>query len=226
MVRDSGVEDVSGFGISSIAIEKGLYRTKSLLHHYPGKGTGFLWNLMGQKAHPMTSLGLLSTNTALATFSDLDLALLWSVIQKQSAQSGFPQATDLLQKAQQGFEEATGLKWDQVLASLGGEFGFTLLLDDTKKISIPLPGGTVPLEIPEPGLMLVAKVKDDLILNRVDQALEKLGQPIVRVDKPNLKMRTVPLPLPLPISLRPSLALAEGYLFLATTDTLITEALA
>jgi hypothetical protein len=47
VITDSGVENISGVGMSSIEIEKGLYRNKLLLHHYPGKGDGFLWKLCG-----------------------------------------------------------------------------------------------------------------------------------------------------------------------------------
>src|SRR5439155_26920635 len=114
---------------------------------------------------------------------------------------------------------------DKVLGSLGGEFGFALTLEPAKKLSIPLPGAG-PLEIPEPGLILVAKVKDDTIFNRVDEALKQLQQQIISVDKPNLKMRTVPVPLPLPIQLRLTVASSDGYLFLATTDALVQEMLA
>jgi hypothetical protein len=39
-------------------------------------------------------------------------------------------------------------------------------------------------------------------------------------------MRTWPLPLPLPIQLRATVAAADGYLFIATTDALIQEVLA
>jgi hypothetical protein len=49
-----------------------------------------------------------------------------STIQKQAAQSGFPQAEAMLTKLPDGFEEATGLKWEKVLGSLGGEFGFAV----------------------------------------------------------------------------------------------------
>jgi competence protein ComGC len=76
-------------------------------------------------------------------------------------------------------------------------------------------------------LLLVAKVKDDTIFNRIDAALnQSAGQQIVKADKPGLKMRTWPLPVPLPIQLRPTVALADGYLFIATTDALIQEVLA
>ena len=101
------------------------------------------------------------------------------------------------------------------------------MLDDTKVITVPVPGGGDPLQIPEPALVIVAKVKDDTIFNRIDQALnQNVGQMIVKTDKPGLKMRTWPVPLPLPIQLRPTVATAEGYLFIATTDAIIQEVLA
>ena len=227
LIQQSGVEDVSGVGMSSIARETNFYHSKLVLHHYPGKGSGFLWNLLGQKPHALDGLNLLPATTALASFGDLDAPLLWSAIQKQITQSGLPQADELLNKLPQAFEQATGLKWDRVLASLGGEFGFAVMLDDTKVVSIPVPGEGDQLQIPEPALMIVAKVKDDTIFNRIDQALDQnAGQMIVKTDKPGLKMRTWPLPLPLPIQLRPTVAAAEGYLFIANTDAIIQEVLA
>src|SRR5262249_36675620 len=45
LVKSSGIEDVSGFGVSSIAREKEFYHAKAMLHHYKGKGSGFLWTL-------------------------------------------------------------------------------------------------------------------------------------------------------------------------------------
>jgi hypothetical protein len=227
LIQQSGIEEVSGFGMSSIARETNFYHSKILMHHYPGKGSGFLWSMFGQKPHALAGLSLLPTTTAMATFTDLDAPMLWTVILEQIAQAGFPQVEEMVNKLPESFEQATGLKWEQVLASLGGEFGFAVTLDDTKTIPIPVPGATDPLLIPEPGLLLVAKVKDDTLFNRIDRALsQNAGQQIVKTDKPGLKMRTWPLPLPLPIQLRPSVAAAEGYLFIATTDALIQEVLA
>jgi hypothetical protein len=225
VIKSSGAEDVSGVGMSSIAIEKGIYRNKLFVHHYPGKGSGFLWTMFGQKPHVLDGLDLLPPNTALAAFSDFDLPQLWSVIRDETAQSGFPQAQAALHGLPDQFEKSTGLKWDQVLASLGGEFGVVLTLNESNMIAVPLPGNQ--LQIPEPGLMIVAKVKDDTVFNRMDAAMEKAGgQQVIRVDKPDLKMRTMPVPLPLPIQLRPTVATSGGYLFIASSDSLITEALA
>jgi hypothetical protein len=227
LIQQSGIEDVSGVGMSSIARETNFYHSKLVLHHYPGKGSGFLWNMLGQKPHDLAGLNLLPTTTALAAFGDLDAPLLWSAIQKQVAQSGVPQAGEFLNKLPEAFEQASGLKWDRVLASLGGEFGFAVMLDDTKVISIPIPGEGDQLQIPEPTLLIVAKVIDDTIFNRIDQALDQnAGQMIVKTDKPGLKMRSWPLPLPLPFQVRPTVAAAEGYLFIANTDAIIQEVLA
>ena len=224
LVKNSGIEDVSGVGMSSIALEKSMYHSKVLVHHYPGKGSGFVWTMFGKQAHPLAGLDLTPTNTVMATFSDLDLALLWSEIQKQVSESGAPQAQEWLQKLPAIFEQRTQLKWDKFLASLGGEFGFIVTFDESKKIPIPLPTSQA-LEIPEPGILIVIKVNDDTIFDRVDQVLK--GNPMVAsTDKPGLKMRTMQVPLPLPIQLSPTIASSGGYLFIASTDTLIQEALA
>lgn len=224
LVQDSGIEDVSGFGASSVAREPALYHTKVLMHHYRGKGTGFLWTMLGQKPHALHGMNLLPESTAMVYYGDLDVPLFWSVIQRQVLKAGFPEAEQALAKLPEAFEQGTGLKWDKVLDSLGGEFGFALMLDPKRKISIPTPEGG--LEIPEPSLMVIAKTKDDTIFNRLETLLNQTGQQVDSVDKPNLKMRTLPLALPLPIQLRPTIASSEGYLFIANSDTVIEQVLA
>jgi hypothetical protein len=223
LIKDSGVEDISGVGLSSIEIEKGLYRNKMLLHHYPGKGSGFLWKFLGKEPHALAGLDLLPANTALAIFSDLDVPLLWSVAQQEVAQSEFSQAQAWLQKLPDQFEKSTKVKWDQFLNSLGGEFGFVLTLDESNNVPIPLPSGRI--QIPEPGLLIVVKVNDDTIFNRIDEELKKNPQ-VISVDKTELKMRTMPVPIPMAINLRPTTASSGGYLFIATSDALVEAALA
>jgi hypothetical protein len=162
----------------------------------------------------------------MAAFYDLDTAELWSVIQTQCEKSGFPQATDFLKTFPQQFQKGTGMKWDDVIGSLDGEFGVVMTLDDSKMVRIPVPSQQA-LEIPEPGLMIVAKIKNDAIFDRVDALLKQKGAPgLISVDKDGVKMRTVPVPVPLPITLRPSIATSGGYLFIATSDALIQEAVA
>ena len=223
LIKDSGLEEISGMGLSSIEIEPGLYRNKALLHHYPGKGDGFLWKFLGKEPHALTGLDLLPTNTALAIFSDADVPLVWSVVKDETTQSGFPQAQEMLQKLPDQFEQKTHVRWDQFLNSLGGEFGLVLTLDESNNVPIPLPSGMI--QIPKPELLLVVKVNDDTIFNRLDAELKK-NPMVISVDQAGFKMRTMPVPLPLPINLRPSAASSGGYLFIASSDTLIEKALA
>jgi len=223
LIVDSGVEDITGMGMSSVEIEKGMFRNKMLLHHYPGTGTGFLWKLCGKEPHALTGLDLLPANTALAAFSDIDLPLLWTVTQDEVAKSGFPQAQDFLSKLPAQFEAKTKLKWDAVLNSIGGEAGFALTLDESNTIPIPLPGAA--LTIPQPGLLLVLKVNDDTLFNRIDEAL-KSNESVISVNQTGLKMRTMPMPLPFIGELRPTTASSGGYLFIASSDALVNEALA
>jgi hypothetical protein len=223
LIKDSGIEDVSGVGMSSVEIEKGMYRDKMLLHHYPGKGDGFLWQLAGKEPHPLTGLDFLPTDTAMAFFSDADLPLLWNVVKKEVAKADLPQAQQWLNNLPVQFNRATQIKWDAFLDSLGGEFGLVITLDPDNNLTLPLPGGAT--QIPQPGLLLALKVNDDTIFNRIDAALKSNPQ-VSRANKPDLKMRTLRVPAPFIGELRPSAASSVGYLFIASDDLLIRDVLA
>jgi len=223
LIQDSGIEEATGIGISSIETEPGFYRNKFLLHHYPGQGEGFFWSLMGGKPHPFEGLNLLPANTALASFSDVDLPLLWSVISKEAAQSGFPTVQTAVQGFPAQFQKQTQVKWDQFLGSLGGEMGFILTLNESNRLTLPVPGAS--FEIPEPGIVIVLKVKDDTIFNRIDQEL-KSNPMVVSTDKAGLKMRTMPVPLPLPFDFRPTAASTGGYLLISSSEKWIEAVVA
>jgi len=223
LIKDSGIEDISGVGLSSVEIQKGVFRNKALLHHYPGKGDGFLWQLAGKEPHKLTGLDFLPANTAMAIFSDADLPLLWKVAKKEIGQADLPPAQEWLDKLPAQFEQKTQVKWDAFLNSLGGEFGFVITLDPSNNVPVPLPGGA--LQMPMPGLFLAVKVNDDTIFNRIDQQL-KANPQLISSDESGVKMRTMSVPMPFIGELRPSVASGVGYLFISTSDTLIDEALA
>lgn len=223
VIQDSGIQNLSGLGVSSVEVEPGLYRTKVLLHHYPEQGDGFLWKLCGGAPHPLTGLNLLPANTAMAMFSDADLPLVWSVVQDEVAKAGIPQAQDFMQQLPAQFEKSTKMNWDAFIHSLGGEFGLVLTLDDTYKVPIPTPNGL--LQVPSPGLLLAIRVNDDTIFNCISDQL-KSNQQVITVETNGLKMRIMPVPLPMAIDLRPTAASSGGYLFVATSDSLVQEVLA
>ena len=53
LIRNSGLEEISGVGMSGIATEKGRYRSKLLVHHYPGRNSGYFWSLFGAAPHAL-----------------------------------------------------------------------------------------------------------------------------------------------------------------------------
>jgi len=225
VVKDSGVESVSGFGLSSIAVDKDFYRTRMVLHHYKGKGAGFGWTMFGRAPHALNGLDMAPSTTALAVFSDFDAAQLWSVIQDETKHSGFPDADKGLDQFVKQFKRSSGLDWDKLLNSFGGEYGVILTLDDSKMVQLPLPTAE-PFEIPDPGLLIVAKANDETLFNQLEKQLKQTRLQLLSVNKDHLKMRSVEVPVPLPITLRPSIAMADGYLYIASSDTLIEDALA
>lgn len=224
IIKDSGIQEVSGFGASSIAREPGLYLTKALLHHYKGKGSGFLWSMFGQKPHKLESVEFFPETTALGYVGDIDVRLLWSTIRAQLRKIDVPQVQQGLDQLPQAFEGATGLDLDKTLASLGGEFGMAMMLDEGSKIVLPVPNASI--KIPEPSLLIFAKVKDDLIFDRLASLMEQTGQPVDKKDKPGLKMRTLALQIPLPVETRPTIARSGDYLFIANSDSVIEQVLA
>ena len=222
-LKDSGIEQISGVGMSSIAREPGFYYGKVIVHHYPGQNAGAIWSMLGKAPHPLAELDLLPESTVLATFSDLDVPLVWNNVHKHLELLEIPAVTDAMQNWPAQFHKMTGLDFDDVLASLGGNYGVIFTLDEQKKVTLPIPGS--PMEIPSPGLAIVAKVNSDVIFNRID-ALCKSNPLVVRVDTADLRMRTMNIPIPLPVELRPSIARSGDYLLLATSDTLVQEILA
>ncbi|HEX4121817.1 MAG TPA: hypothetical protein VH619_14445 [Verrucomicrobiae bacterium] len=223
---NSGVNEIAGIGMSSIAREPRFYFSKLVVYHEPGQNTGILWSLFGAAPHPL-DLDMLPETTALAFFSDFDLQMAWTNVNHLLVGMEIPEATNVLAEAPKQFHKATGLKLDDTLASLGGDYGLIFTLDEHKKITLPIPGH--PVEMPSPGLAIILKVNDDVIFNRVDQALTNapmLAAMLTRVDDPDLKMRTVTVPLPVPIDLRPSIARSGDYLIIASSDTLVRDILA
>ncbi len=219
----SGLEDLTGVGFSGVQIAPDLYRTKLVLHHHKGQGDGLLWNLMGKAPHPLTGLDLLPKNTALAAFGDIDLPELWQAIESGIKRSELTELIEGLEKFPAEFEKGTKMSWAQFLASLGGEVGFILTLDDVNLIGLPL--GANGLEVPTPGLMLAVKVNNDLLFDRISSEMKKnTAVEISEVD--GLKICAMPIPVPLPMDLKITAASSGDYFFLATSPALVQEVVA
>jgi len=223
VVQKSGLEEITGLGVSSFNISPGLYRNKIFLHHYADKGSGILWSIYGKAPHPLAGLDLLPVDTGFAGFGDFDLAQLINFLRQEADQSGIPEMKQAVAQWQTQFSGVSGLQLDDVLGSLNGAMGMVLTLDASDTVSIPV--GSQAETIPTPRLAILIAVKNDLVFKRVDAMLA--GTPgVSKVDEPELRMRTMPLPIIPGVDLRPSVAQWNGYLVVASDDKIIRDIIA
>ena len=223
LAQDSGLEQISGFGASSIAREPGFYYSKVVMHHYEGQSDGVIWSAFGKEAHPLKELDLLPENTALAAYGDLDVPLLWNTVQKELKRLHVAEVDYTMAEFPAKFKAATGLSLDDVLGTLGGGYGVIFTLDESKQVTLPIPNS--PMQIPDPGLAIFIKVNNDVLYNRVVDLSKSL--PLLHQGEVSgIKTVSAGLPIPLPITLKPTLGRSGDYLILASSDTLFQEIVA
>ena len=224
LISNSGLESISGVGVSGIALEKGFYQTKFVVQRGTNNPPGGIWTVFGRTPRPLNELDWLPAETVWAVFADLDVSSLWNTFVREVDRSGFAEAKAKLEQVNSAVQQASGKKLDDLFGSLAGQVGAFLTLSATNKVGFPLPtGGT--LEFPEPALLMVFKVKDSAIFDWIDHALQANPQ-VLRSEEGDLQMRTMPVPLPVPIMLRPTIARQGDYLFVASTDELVKSMLA
>jgi hypothetical protein len=222
LVQRSGVEGITGIGVSGIALEPGFYQTKVFAHRAPGSEKGYLWTLGGAEARSLDELDWLPANTALAMFGDFDLPAVWSLVNKELADAGIDDAVKQLKGLDQQVKTVTGHTLTDLIGSLGGQQGIFLTLDPARKVSLPLPNMDPPLEIPEPGLAIAVKVKDDRLFDLINGALKEMPN-VASTDDNGLRMSSMPSPLPLPIKLQPTVARWGDLLIIATSEDLVKQ---
>lgn len=224
LIRNSGLEEISGVGLSGFALEQDLHRTKVLIHHYPGKNKGFVWSMFGKSPGALEGLKLLPKNTVLAGSSNLNFPGLLALIESEFKASGIPDADASIAQAKLLFSMGSGgLQYDGFVATLGGEYGFVLTLDESVMVQIP---GPQPVSIPRPDILLFMKVNDDLLYNQAITMAKAQKMPIEESDKDGVKSAAMPIPLPIGAQYKVTLAAADGLLLLGTSQEIVRDALA
>jgi len=219
LVKSSGVEDVTGVGLSAAPVAPGLFRNKFIAHHRRGAGEGFLWSMFGRAPHALNGHSMLPTNTALAAFGDLEVNQLWQTLELQLLQSGIPEAQEVARNWPAEFESKTKIPWTTLLASLGGEVGLILTLDDTRPVELPM-GRDARISLPAPGLMLAVKVNNSLLYDRLSGQLQANPKAIT-TEEGGLKICSMPVPVPLPIPLELTVASSGDYFYVATSPQMV-----
>ncbi len=218
--KESGLMDVSGVGLSSFAVEKGLYRNRLAAHHYPDKSDGKLWKLFGANAHELTSLKLLPANTAFAYHTDLDPKLAWDWVKALVQQSGDKALIEMF--SQMTANPQTGPMIEGLLGSVS-EVGIAITLNGARKI--PFPVGDKIMEFPEPGLVVLLKAKDDKVAQAIEPLLA-LGPIKPQKSMAGTNELTAMMPLPLPVPLQVTMLKTDGYVIVCSSLALAKEIIA
>ncbi len=242
---ESGLRDINGVGASTVVIEGGLKRNVAMVHHDPAKSDGLIWQLLGTKPHEQDMLKLAPAETAYAVHSEVDVAkgLDWlkGFVTKNTPPEIAGQMASFLAEANQQ------IRLEELIASLGGQYGVLMTLDENKQVPIPMAGlmggpqGAPPgippvINIPSPGLAIVIKVKDqtlkDELIPMLGSALEEQGIVIEKQDADGVKLSVIDLPIPpdVPEALRsllsPTIFQNDNYLVFSTTTTLARQIIA
>ena len=224
LVKESGVEQITGFGASSVALAPGLNRNVTFVHHAQGAEMGLLGTAFGSAPHALTALDFLPVDTAYAHYGDLDLSRILRTVYDALEASGIPELKRSVDNGLMQFQATSGMSADDVLQSLGGAEGVVLTLDPAKTIAVPL-GGDKKMTLPLPRLALLLPTNDDKIFARVDQTLGMIPT-VTKVDEPGLRMRTMAFPALPDFTVRPTVAQWDKFLVIASDDGLIRDLIA
>lgn len=213
MIKKCGLMEISGVGMSSVPIEKNLNHSKCVLHHYKGKGDGLIWQLMEPEPHDQPELEFLPADTVLAGFTDFKPNVLWEWIKKEADASNLPKVKQAIQSVEPVLQmQSIDLK--QLLNSFNGRIGILLVLDSSKKNTLPM--AQTMIEIPEPSIVIALAVKDDYLFNLLQSKLP-FAQ---KSTDPGAKKLEIPVPK-MPILLQPVILQQEGLLIMASNNQVV-----
>jgi hypothetical protein len=224
LIRRTGVQEISGVGISAVPLGENLHRTKFFLHHHKDSGQGFLWSVFGGEAHELNGLDLMPADAVAAAYSDLNLKALWTTVTNELAAVGDPKIKDALAMIPAQFEALAQMKLGTLLDGLGGEFGWALMLNDKVRLPLPIPSPE-PLDIPTPELMLVAKVTEKAIFDRVAGLMKGIPNVTV-VEEEGVHQIRVPALIPFVPALSPVVAFDGEHLFVVNQPAVLKKVLA
>ncbi|MCF6175808.1 MAG: DUF1559 domain-containing protein [Victivallaceae bacterium] len=221
IIKNSGITEISGLGLSSIAINDRLYRNTIFIHHYAEANKGILWKLFNQLPKAQRLLKLLPADTALAGATDFKTKRLLDWLESEFNQVNFPQIkTKIAEARAQALKN--GIDIDKLLSSFNGQYGIIITLDPTKISKIPVQGNM--LDVPRPGLALVTEVGDDYIFELLKA---KLPMAKFTLLKGGNKQLFIQLPKMIDVDLSPTVILTtDGLLIIASNLELANEIIA
>ena len=212
--RKSGVGEISGVGMSNLALEEDLWRSKMFVHHQPGKGSGLIWDMFGEQPHTLEALSLAPDNTAALAHGDLNVKRVidWAdtvfgeMLGGESIMANAPPEVQ------------------DILDSFGNEAGFLMTLDSENKMTLPGFMFDQPDDIELDGVAfaLLVRVNDDSLMKMLGEVMGGgFGAP-QGTKVGGVTIHSIPLPIPMPIKmdLSPCYFQVGDYMVLSSAESL------
>lgn len=222
-VQDSGLLQIRALGMSSIQLQPGLSRIKSILYSGERTNPGLIWRLGGASApHPLAALDFLPANTVYTIFSDFDPTAVWQYLQHIVDQIPDKATHDQVVAGESIVASMIGMPIPDVLATMDSEYGLVITADDSGKMMIPSGAGKS-VEEPKLAAALLIRVKNDKLYDLLTDKLKAaLGQtmPVTSSDANGVRTTAVKIPdTGLPI--QPVIARFGNYLAISTSPDLV-----
>ncbi|MCP5051385.1 MAG: hypothetical protein GY940_29735 [bacterium] len=213
LIENSGLEELSGIGLSMMALEDGINHSKVMTHHYEGDDKGLMWNIFKHPTQSLDALDMLPSETALAFFNDFHPHYLWQWIKDRIGASGI----EPLQRVTviwDEFMKMQGIDLDRLLPSVDGLVGVVVALDGKKPVPVPIDGRS--LITPDLSAAVLVSVINDRLFNVLKQNIPGT-RPLENRDD---KGFSIPAPA-MPFTFEPVVVQRDHFLVIASNIGII-----
>ena len=213
--EESGIGQIGGVGMSSLAVKKDQWRQKTFIYREPEKSNGLIWEMFGSEPHSLEILELAPAQTGLLAHSDLRISALMDWIDRISEKVTGGQS--VMASAPAEFKD--------ILNAFDDEVGFLMTIDPNKQLKIPgfMIQAEEDLEMDSFAFALIARTKGDKILSIINEAMEGGFAPPEKTKIKGVNLNSIPLPLPIPIEgldISPCYFQVDDYMVLASSTSL------
>ncbi len=224
LLREQGMYSLLGIGYSSVPRGDGLKDTRLFLAREAEAAKLGAWrSLLGGEASERSLLAFVPKDAALLLGITPDPAAIWSLwshINLTLANHGDAEAAA---RAVDQLQARLGADPAALLASLDGELVVSLqLATDGSTVAIPM--GRQNMTMPQPSLLLMAKVKDNRLQEFLLGKLQADGVALASTDVQGVQMLSRPAPLAAPLPLQPAMARQGDTLIFGTTPAVVAAA--
>lgn len=213
--EESGIGQIGGVGMSSLAIKKDQWRQKTFIYRDSKKGEGLIWEMFGSEPHSLEILELAPAQTALLAHSDLRISALMDWVDRISEKV----------TGGQSVTASAPTEFKDILNAFDDEVGFLMTLDPNKQLKIPgfMIQAEEDLEMNSFAFALIARTRGDKIISMINETMEGGFATPQRTKLKGVNLNSIPLPLPIPIEgldISPCYFQVDDYMVLASSTSL------